>query len=198
MDRSGKEHSTAVLDVHPIWLASEKAAVETVLGRRPGVEQVEANPVSQTATVTYDPRVTSVAELRRWVEECGCHCAGQSVPKHICDPLLEPDPPTEGHAGPAVAAMPASPPTAATEAHAAPGQMVVSPHEAMGHGDYGPMSMDAMVADMRNRFLVAAVFSVPILLWSPIGRDVFGFTVAAPFGLRDDVWSLLLSLPVIL
>ena len=57
--------------------------------------------------------------------------------------------------------------------------------------------MDAMVADMRNRFLVAAVLSVPVLLWSPIGREVFGFTVPAPFGLRDDVFSLLLSLPVI-
>src|SRR4029453_15945961 len=43
--------------------------------------------------------------------------------------------------------------------------------------------------------LVAAIFSVPILLWSPIGREVLGFEVAAPFGLRDDVWSLLLSLP---
>jgi P-type Cu2+ transporter len=198
MDRDGKERSTAVLDVHPIWLASEKAVVEAALGRRPGVEQVEANPVSQTATVTYDPRVTSLAELRRWVEECGCHCAGQSVPQHICDPLLEPDPPTEGHAGHATAAMAASPPAAAThQAHAAPGQMVMSPHAAMGHGGAGPLAVDAMVADMRNRFLVAAVFSVPILLWSPIGRDVLGFTVAAPFGLRDDVWSLLLSLPVI-
>ena len=39
--------------------------------------------------------------------------------------------------------------------------------------------------------------SIPILLWSPIGRDVFGFTAPAPFGLRDDVFSLLLSLPVV-
>ena len=38
---------------------------------------------------------------------------------------------------------------------------------------------------------------MPILLWSPIGREVLGFEVAAPFGLRDDVFSLLLSLPVI-
>jgi P-type Cu2+ transporter len=50
---------------------------------------------------------------------------------------------------------------------------------------------------MRNRFLVAALFSIPILLWSPIGRDVLGFTSGAPFGLRDDVWQLLLSLPVV-
>jgi Cu2+-exporting ATPase len=72
-----------------------------------------------------------------------------------------------------------------------------SAQEMMGHGGAAGMSMEAMVADMRNRFLVAAVLSVPILLWSPIGRDVLGFTAAAPFGLRDDVWLLLLSLPVI-
>jgi Cu2+-exporting ATPase len=79
----------------------------------------------------------------------------------------------------------------------AAGEGMPSAHEMMGHGGAAGMSMDAMVADMRNRFLVAAVFSVPILLWSPIGREVLGFTVAAPFGLRDDVWLLLLSLPVI-
>jgi Cu2+-exporting ATPase len=59
------------------------------------------------------------------------------------------------------------------------------------------MDMTAMVRDMRNRFLVALVFSIPIVLWSPIGRDVLHFDVSAPFGMRDDVWSLLLSLPVI-
>ena len=47
--------------------------------------------------------------------------------------------------------------------------------DVMGHGGHGGMSMDDMVRDMRNRFLVAAVLSVPILLWSPIGREVLGF-----------------------
>ena len=51
---------------------------------------------------------------------------------------------------------------------------------------------------MRNRFLVALLFSVPIVLWSPIGtRGPRPSTLPAPFGLRDDVWALLLSLPVI-
>jgi P-type Cu2+ transporter len=73
-----------------------------------------------------------------------------------------------------------------------------TPQDAMGHGGHhDSMSMDAMVADMRNRFMVALVFSIPILLWSPIGRDVIGFDTAAPFGMRDDVWMLILSLPVI-
>lgn len=57
---------------------------------------VDANPVSQTATVTYDPTRTTVADLRGWIRDCGYHCSGQSVPDHICDPLAEPpaNPPT--------------------------------------------------------------------------------------------------------
>src|SRR5262245_27905831 len=67
-----------------------------------------------------------------------------------------------------------------------------APYEVMGHGGHhGGGSMADMARDMRNRFLVAAVLSVPIVLWSPIGREVFGFTVAAPFGLRDDMFSLI-------
>jgi Cu2+-exporting ATPase len=62
----------------------------------------------------------------------------------------------------------------------------------------GMAGMAGMAADLRNRFLVALVLSVPILLWSPIGREVLGFDVPAPFGLRDDVLALLLSLPVVL
>jgi Cu2+-exporting ATPase len=72
-----------------------------------------------------------------------------------------------------------------------------SPQETMGHGGHAEMSMDAMVHDMRNRFLVAAVLSVPILLWSSIGRQVLHFSVPAPLGMRDDVFQLILSLPVI-
>jgi Cu2+-exporting ATPase len=71
---------TAVLEVSGVQWASEKAVVETVLGRRPGVCSVQANPVAQTATVTYDPTQTSVAALSQWIRECGYHCQLQSVP----------------------------------------------------------------------------------------------------------------------
>ncbi len=59
------------------------------------------------------------------------------------------------------------------------------------------MSMAAMAADMRNRFVTAAVLSVPITLYSPMGRDLLGFGLPAPFGARDDVFALILSLPVV-
>ena len=86
-----------------------------------------------------------------------------------------------------------------TEVHAGHGAtpMVHSPDEMMGHGGHAGMSMAAMARDMRNRFLVALILSIPITLFAPIGREVFHFTVPAPFGLRDDVFALVLSLPVI-
>jgi Cu2+-exporting ATPase len=217
--------ATAVLHVGGLNWASEKAVVETGLGREPGVGLVEANPVSQTANVTFDTGHTSVGELRRCVEECGYHSVGQSVPSYVCDPTAEPDS-VGGHAAapaapregggavvtagprhkehPSSSAAQAAEPTAAGEmpAKRAGHEMAVtegmpSAHEMMGHGGAAGVSMESMVRDMRDRFLVAAIFSVPILLWSPIGRNVLGFTAAAPFGLRDDVWLLLLSLPVI-
>ncbi|WP_406307602.1 heavy metal translocating P-type ATPase [Streptomyces sp. NBC_00885] len=209
-----KERSTAVLDVRGLVWASQQSTVAAVLGRRPGVLQVEVNPVAQSATVAFDPRRTSLAELRRWVEDCGYHCAGQSVPSHVCDPMAEPDPPAdvvgvaedrhvaqEGRT--AREAAPTAPPERAEHVEsAAPeapteAEQVPSPHELMGHGGHEAMSMTAMVADMRNRFLVALVFSIPIVIWSPIGEDVLGLDVPVPFGLRQDVWALLLSLPVI-
>jgi P-type Cu2+ transporter len=168
-DRAG---STVVLDVHGLRWATEQNVVTKVLGRRPGVLDVEANPVAQTATVAFDPARTSVAELREWVRDCGYHCAGQSVPDHLCDPLWEPGK-AERQTG---------------------AEAVRSPPEAM---DRDGMSMTAMVADMRNRFLVAVLFSIPIVLWSPIGSAVFGLDLPVPFGLRAEVWALLLSLPVI-
>jgi P-type Cu2+ transporter len=84
------KRSTVVLEVSGVHWAASKSVAEAVLSRRPGVIDVAANPVAQIATVSYDPSQTSVAELAGWVRDCGYHCAGQSVPDHICDPLAEP------------------------------------------------------------------------------------------------------------
>jgi Cu2+-exporting ATPase len=171
-----RETSTAVLHVGGLHYASEKAVVERKLGAQPGMLAVDANPVAQTATVTFDPAITPVEQLRRWVEECGYHCAGQSTPGHICDPLAaEPLAPAHDHA-------------AVERADDADGH---------GHGGHAGMSMAAMVRDMRNRFLVALVFAVPIAIWSPLGDSIFGGTPPTPFGMRESLWQFFLSLPVV-
>ena len=66
-------------------------------------------------------------------------------------------------------------------------------HE-MAHG--GGKDMAGMVRDMRNRFWVALLFTVPIFIYSPMGGM---FTPPAPpLGLRLDLWLFVLGSAAIL
>src|SRR5712691_3834627 len=194
---AGSERSV-VLEVDGLQWATEKNVVDAVLGRRPGVVAVEANPAAQTATVTFDPARTTIGDLAGWVRDCGYHCRGASVPDHVCPPAAV----TAGVPGAAAGRPAGHTGHAPLGGHDMPAKggtatdRMGSPAEVMGHGGHGEKSMAAMVADMRDRFLVAVIFGVVITLWSRVGRDI-GFTVGAPFGLRDDVFQLVLSLPVI-
>ena len=169
--------ATVVLHVGRQFRASEKAVAEAALLRQAGVLSVQANPVAQTATVRYDPSVTSVAELRRAAERAGFECAGCNVPGCLCDPLHEPGRPERAH-------DPAAVPRA---------------HEPGGHGEggHGGHSMDEMAREMRNRFVLALVFTLAILAWSGIGKSLSRHTLVTPFGLDRNVWQLLLSMPVL-
>src|SRR5215208_1363722 len=95
LDSSTRE--TAVLHTGGLHYASKKSVVERALSARPGVISVEANPVAQTATVVFDAGNTSIADLQAWVEECGFHCEGRSVPGHVCDPMAEVAETDHGH-----------------------------------------------------------------------------------------------------
>jgi P-type Cu2+ transporter len=196
-----RENAVAVLDVRGLGWASEERVIERVLGRRAGVRSVAANAVSQTATVEFDPAQTSIPALRRWVRECGYHCAGQSVPRHLCDPLAAPPARAAsgalavagahavhgraaGHDAPPDASRPVGVPAAEMPAQA-------------GHHAHDGMSMAAMVRGMRDRFLVALALAVPIMLWSPMGEALLGRQLPAPFGTSPEVFQFLLSLPVV-
>ncbi len=177
MSTGTRTATTLVLHVGRQFRASEKTVAESAISRLPGVAEVTANPVAQTATVTYDPDVISLGQLRRRVEACGFECAGASVPSCICDPLHEPDTPERAH-GPAAAGR-------AEHAHS------------HGEGGLAGHSMEQMAKEMRDRFVLALVFTIAILVWSSVGKSVFGHSLATPFGLDRNLWGLLLSLPVL-
>ena len=172
---------TATLDVGGMLAMLDYQAVEKQLSRIPGVQRATASIASNSATVEYDETVTSVAALKDKINECGFHCTGQIMPKHVCEP----------HPGmPAVGGAPMRPadskpiaaarPTPKPHLHA-PAAVPMSrdmAHE-MGHG--AGMDMQAMVRDMRNRFWISLVFSVPIFLYSPMGVDFI--SLKPPFGM---------------
>jgi Cu2+-exporting ATPase len=64
----------------------------------------------------------------------------------------------------------------------------------MGHG--GNMDLPAMVRDMRNRFWICLIFTVPIFIYSPMG-NLFP-APAPPFGLALNKWLFFLASAAIL
>src|SRR5215510_10192961 len=77
---------TATLDVGGMLYLLDYQAVEKQLGRTPGVQRATASVASNSVTVEYDETVTSVAALKAKINECGFHCTGQVMPKHVCEP----------------------------------------------------------------------------------------------------------------
>ena len=113
---------------------------------------MEANPVSQTANVSYDPGLTSQAQLRDRIIECGYRCAGQSVPNHICDTAHDPHqaslghhhlPATPEHTAPDVSPLPPEP-TQEHTAHEHSGHESMTGHEAHSPA---PVAADPAAAD---------------------------------------------------
>ncbi|WP_436639464.1 heavy metal translocating P-type ATPase [Microbaculum sp. FT89] len=187
---------TVTIDVADLLSALSALGVEKQLGRLPGVQKAEVNYVAGSATVTFDEATTDLKAIKTKVRACGYHCSGEVQPKHVCEPEDPPDntlavavPANEPHRQAAHATNAAHPAEAILHEHAAvAGKADAMAHE-MGHG--AGTDMQAMVRDMRNRFWIALVFTIPIFVYSPMGGM---FTPPAPpFGLRLDRWLFLLA-----
>ena len=213
-----------VFEAGGLLRASSSRGLEEYLERHAGVDRAEANPVSQTVTVRYDESVVSADGLRALIAGFGCTCGGEVVPSHVCRgdqpavigsavPHGAPKAAGDEHAGhtmsmtgEAAARAPAEPdhmshaghataaPAAPARAGTAEGEMAQMAH-AMGHG--AGMSMDEMVRDMRNRFLVAFILSIPVFLYSPLATEVFGIELATPLGVDPKLLLFVLSTPAV-
>ena len=149
------------LEVRGQFESLDHLGVEKQLLKTPGVIGATANPASESITVDFDEHLVTPAALRKVISDCAFHCRGTPVPRHICElhaDVVAADP--HGH--------PADAPHKGT--HAAPKQPMRDEvaHE-MGHG--GGMDMAGMARDMRNRFIVSLVFTLPIFALAPMGMD---------------------------
>ena len=68
--------------------------------------------------------------------------------------------------------------------------------QGMGHG-MGE-SMDAMVRDMRNRFVVTLALAVLIYLYAPMFQQLTGIALPTPFGISKELLGFLLTTPAVL
>ena len=198
---------TTTIDVGGMLSILDYQAVEKQLRRMHGVRQATVSIASSSATVAYDEAFTSLDALKAKVIACGFHCTGEILPKHLCEPHTaapEAHAETAARAGLDVGTVTGEPPAAAHmhhvhAAHAVEGTAAAMPtshdiaHE-MGHG--AGMDMQGMVRDMRNRFWISLVFTIPIFLFSPMGMDFI--RLKPPFGLDLNLVLFLLASAAIL
>ena len=189
---------TATLDVRGMLSALDYQAVEKQIKRVPGVRDVAVNIASNSATIGYDGSTADVETLKRRIEECGFACAGELVPAHLCEPHSRRSAHAEhrGHAMPVTKTLAPGEHAPEHVAAARPPTIPMShemAHE-MGHG--AGMDMQAMVRDMRNRFWISLIFSVPIFIYSPMG-NLFP-PPSPPFGLSLNLTLFFLASAAIL
>lgn len=166
-------NQTATFAVGDVLSPLSVHGIEKQLGRLSGVSAVSVSPVDGSATVTFDPSRTSASRIRGVIAECGFHCAGERLPRHLCS----------------MGATPASVRDAHADEHHAHAPV---PHDLMHDMGHAPgQSMEDMVHDMRNRFLVALVFALPVFLYSPMGA-MFG-DFAVPFGMDRKLFLFLVA-----
>jgi len=85
-----------------------------------------------------------------------------------------------------------------------PGPATPEAHDAhSGAHDHAAMMADpripaAMERDMRNRFFVSFLLTIPVILYSELGETLFGNIPPAPFGLGMEWMGFLLATPVVL
>ncbi|MDH4985078.1 heavy metal translocating P-type ATPase [Aminobacter anthyllidis] len=200
--------TTSTLDVGDLFSILGARGIEKQLKRIEGVSRVRVNPVSGSMTVVYDPDRTNLAAIQTAIEDCGFHCAGESLPKHVCEGH-----PVSGKSSPGAAASQIKPKHSQTRTgHLGMATSDVKPAGAeadhkqhggeksdamaqeMGHG--AGVDMQDMVRDMRNRFWIALAFSLPIFAFSPMGMDFI--QIPPPFGLRLDLVLFVLASGAIL
>ena len=166
---------TVTLKVDGLLGVMSGQGIEKQLRRAVGVSEAHVNAVNGSTTLRYDEKRTDAAQLARVIQACGHHCRGESVPEHLCaDDMPAAHEHSDRHA---------------EHTPAAKGDADDGMHR---HGG----DMQAMVRDMRNRFLVCLFFSVPIFMAAPMGLDIP--TLKPPFGMDLNLFMFLLASAAIL
>src|SRR5215207_8333358 len=194
-ETSSVEHSVFKLGgVHCRGCAT---AVEGALQGQPHVTDVRLDWKADVVHVGYDPSKIGREDIERVIADTGCECepveARGELPKR-----LPPQKRRWQHLGHGVDAQPV---TMGTKHDRMQYEMPATQadhdaHADMGHDMSDPGMVAAMERDMRNKFFVALLLTIPTVLYSPLGMSLLGLRLPH-FGLGENVIMLLLSTPVV-
>jgi Cu2+-exporting ATPase len=160
--------------------------VEQQLRQNPHVRRVQTDAAAGVAQVDVVDGMTSVAELSALVGDC----CGERCPVPLPDAAVS----SHSHIHIAHPLAAAEAPEARAVHHAEDAGMAHA-----GHDMSDPGMAAAMEADMRRRFWISLVLSIPVLAYSGLGMLVLGGrTLPTPFGIPADWIMLAFATPVAL
>jgi len=198
---------TVTVPVKGLNFAGCGREIEKRLGKLAPIRAVEASYVSQTATITYDEDRMTEAQLRKLVEDCGYACGEPLSPGTRPSTTAERGGTSthqeDGKPAPGAAHPEQTVPPVPMKMQEAVEQGPAGAAHAMA--DRGPMDHDMsdpamareMEADMRMRFVVSLVLTIPIILYSSLGTTLFHLHLPTPFGVSPNWVLLVLSTPVV-
>src|SRR5436305_2098499 len=189
---------TVTLPVKGLNFAGCGREIEKRLGKLAPIRSVEASYVTQTVTITYDDTRLTEAQLRKLVEDC-CFACGEPLSFGTRpSTTAEQGPHAPGARRPGQVAPPMPMETQeAVEQGPAPAGHAMAETGRMSHDMSDPAMAREMEADMRRRFFVSLVLTIPIILYSSLGTTLFHLHLPTPFGVSPNWVLLVLSTPVV-
>ncbi|MCW5880461.1 MAG: heavy metal translocating P-type ATPase, partial [Anaerolineae bacterium] len=211
-------HATIALEgLHCLECAQ---AVEDALRASSHITSVHVDWLNNVAHVGYHPSMITVPDIEALIATTGCSCdaAAGTATDHAAHVMPAPQR-RLAHLAHGVDTQPITmgtrhdrmqyemPATAAAH-HAHAGHAAAPPapadhaghamadHDHAGHAMSDPGMAAAMERDMRNKFFIALLLTIPIVLYSPLGMNLLGVSLPT-FGLSHNVIMLLLTTPVV-
>jgi Cu2+-exporting ATPase len=167
----------------------------------------------------YEPSTPTAPETPPVTPPAAAPALASATPKPPAEAsAAAPTPPGDGHAAhaaldvppstvvaaapkssdvaPAAAKAPNVPAADSHEGHTAAAPQSAMPTEMAKEMGHGGKDLPAMVRDMRNRFLICLIFTVPIFVYAPMGG--FFKPPTPPFGIGLNLWLFFFASAAIL
>jgi P-type Cu2+ transporter len=171
-------------------------AVERALKEQPHVTEVQLHWKNDVVQVGYDPSRIGPEDVEQVITQTGCDCKPMEVEDEHHHEAMAPPERRMQHLGHGVDTQPIS---MGTKHDRMQYEMPATPADHgdhLGHDMSDPNMAATMERDMRNRFFVALLLTIPIVLYSPLGMNLLGVRLPT-FGLGENVIMLLLTTPVV-
>jgi P-type Cu2+ transporter len=185
----------ATFELRGVHCLNCAGAVERALREQPSVTDIRLDWKNDVVHVGYDPAKIGPEDIEGVITQTGCDCKPSEVEQRHHEAMAPPQRRMQ-HVGHGVDAQPISMGTKHDRMQYEMPATHADHGDHMGHDMSDPAMAAAMERDMRNKFFVALLLTIPTVLYSPLGMNLLGLRLPT-FGLGENVIMLFLTTPVV-